>query len=146
MTTTSNPNPNTAPTPGRISRRLIVLSISMILALLLQVIVGVANALWLNVPETGNGWATAAPLLLLNAHLLLGTAITGLGLWLFIEALRTRHGIWIISSIVGLLGVVVALGGGSAFLSTNGSAVFSFMMAIGCVIAIGAYLAPVVKR
>jgi hypothetical protein len=59
---------------------------------------------------------------------------------------RTRQRSWILSSAIGFVGVVVALGGGSAFLSTNGNDAFSFMMTIGCVIAIGAYLAPVVKR
>lgn len=145
MTTTAS-KLDRSPTIDRIGRRLMILSLSMIVALLLQVIVGVANTLWLSVPETGNAWATAAPLFLLNAHLLLGTAITVLGIWLFIEALRTRQRSWILSSAIGFVGVVVALGGGSAFLSTNGNDAFSFMMTIGCVIAIGAYLAPVVTR
>jgi heme A synthase len=135
-----------APPTDRTRRRLSTLGIAMIVALLLQVVVGMADALWLDVPTTGNAWATSAPMILLNAHLLVGTAITLLALWMLVDAIRSRTRIWIISTIVGLLGVVAALGGGSAFLSTNGDPGSSFMMAIGCVVAIGAFIAPVVKR
>lgn len=136
----------TAPPTDRLRRRLSVLGIGMLVALLLQVVVGVADALWLDVPKTGNAWAGSAPLMLLNAHLLLGTAITLLALWMLVVAIRSRARVWIIATIVGLLGVVVALGGGSAFLSTNGDTGSSFMMAIGCVVAIAAFIAPIVKR
>ena len=136
----------TAPPTDRTRRRLSTLGIAMIVALLLQVVVGVADALWLDVPKTGNAWAESAPLMLLNAHLLLGTAITLLALWMLVDAIRSRTRIWIVSTVIGLLGVVVALGGGSAFLSTNGDPGSSFMMAIGCVVAIAAFIAPMVKR
>jgi hypothetical protein len=118
----------------------------MIVALLFQVVVGVANALWLEVPTTGNAWSASAPLQLLNAHLWLGTAITVVAIWVVVDAVRSRSRVWIVSSVVGLLGVVVALGGGSAFLSTNGDAGTSFMMAVGCVVAIAAFIVPVAKR
>ncbi len=130
----------------RALRRLPKLGMAMILALLLQVVVGVADALWLDVPETGNAWAESAPLMLLNAHLLLGTAITLLGLWMLVDAIRSRARIWIIATVVGLLGVILALGGGAAFLSTNGDPGSSFLMAIGCVVAIAAFIAPAVKH
>ena len=136
----------TAPPTARVRRRLWTLGIAMIAALLLQVVVGMADALWLNVPKTGNAWAESAPLILLNAHLLLGTAITLLALWMLVDAIRSHARIWIISTVVGLLGVITALGGGSAFLSTNGDPGSSFMMAIGCVVAIAAFIAPAVKR
>lgn len=128
------------------ARRLTALGIGMIAALLLQVVVGVADAVWLEVPETGNAWTASAPMPLLNAHLLLGTGITALALWMLVDAIRSRARVWIISTVVGLLGVITALGGGSAFLSTNGDPVSSFMMTIGCVVAIAAFIAPVVKR
>lgn len=122
------------------------LGLAMVALLLLQVVVGTANALWLSVPTSGNAWATSAPLILLNAHLLLGTLITVVAVWLLVDAFRARRRDHIVAGVVGLVGVVAAIGGGSAFLSTNGDAVSSFLMAIGCVVAIGAYLAPLVRR
>ena len=136
----------TASPTDRARRRLSTLGVAMIVALLFQMVVGVADALWLDVPKTGNAWAESAPLMLLNAHLLLGTAITLLALWMLVDAIRCHARVWIISIVVGLLGIIVALGGGSAFLSTNGDPGSSFMMAIGCVVAIAAFIAPIVKR
>ncbi|MBW4031203.1 MAG: hypothetical protein HIU88_00890 [Acidobacteria bacterium] len=134
------------PPTSRAARRLPTVGLTMIVVLLLQVVVGVANSLWLDVPKTGNAWAASAPLILLNAHLLLGTAITVLAVWLVVDAIRSRSRLWIVSSVIGLVGVLAALGGGSAFLSANGDPVSSFMMAIGCVVALAAFLVPIVKR
>jgi hypothetical protein len=146
MSSPSSTATRVASPTDRALRRLPKLGMAMILALLLQVVVGVADALWLDVPETGNAWATSAPQMLLNAHLLLGTAITLLGLWMLVDAIRSRARVWIVSTLVGLLGVIAALGGGSAFLSTNGDPGASFLMAIGCVVAIAAFIVPAVKH
>jgi hypothetical protein len=119
--------------------RIRALGTAMILVLLAQVLLGMANTFWLEVPETGPAWNVAQPASLVTAHMTLGTALAVLAIWIGWIAIRTRDRVWIAASLVGLLGIVVGFVGGTAFMGDPSSDVTSFVMAVGCTVAIAAY-------
>jgi hypothetical protein len=132
---------------AKINRRLHTLGVWMIATLLLQVLVGMTNNLWLKVPADPNNYSAYSPMILLSAHLWVGTALSILGIWLPIEAFRSRNKQWLTVSFIGLISIIAAFGGGSAYLAkSGGDDVASFMMAVACIIALAAYLIPFLKR
>ena len=138
----------TAENRDKITKRLRPVGIWMIATLLVQIIVGMANNLWLKVPEAGGlaGWS-AAPAILLQAHLWVGTSISIFATWLPIDAIRVRNTRWTIVSLIGLVAIVAAFGGGTAFLGSGGSNdAASFIMAVSCVVALAVYLIPFLSK
>jgi hypothetical protein len=132
---------------AKINRRLHTLGVWMVATLLLQILVGMANNLWLKIPADPNNYNAYAPMILLSAHLWVGTALSVLGIWIPIDAIRASNKQWLIVSAVGFVAIVAAFGGGSAFLAKAGEDdAASFMMAVACVVALTAYLVPYLKR
>lgn len=111
----------------------------MVLILLLQLLVGMANTFWLTVPESGSGWSAAAPMGLLMAHLTLGVALLVLAVWILVMASRAHDRNWLTASAIGVLGVVIAAGAGTAFMGETSNDGASFLMVVGTALAIGAY-------
>jgi hypothetical protein len=111
----------------------------MVATLLGQLLLGMANTFWLTLPDSGSGWKTAAPAALLMAHVTLGTALLVLAVWIAVAASRARDRNWLTASGAGVLGILLAVGGGSAFMSQTGDDGASFLMAAGTALAIGAY-------
>ena len=109
------------------------------LALLGQLVLGLVNTFWLKLPESGAGWKAASPAAMLSAHMIFGTAVFGLSVWLIVVAIRRRSRLWIGTSVVGIAGILIGFGGGSAFMSQVSNDAASFAMALGCVLAIAAY-------
>src|SRR5674476_520816 len=75
-----------APAEPTTSTRIRTLGAAMVVTLLGQLLLGMANTFWLTVPDSGSGWKTAAPMGLLVAHITLGVAL----LVLAIQIARTR--------------------------------------------------------
>ncbi len=123
-----------------------MLGMGLVMTLLLQLLVGIANALWLDVPATGNAWKTAAPGALLGAHMLVGTILAVFVVWVAVLAVREHDRAWVRASVIGIVGILLAFGGGTAFMSTNGSAAPSMVMAVGCTLAIAGYVVALAKR
>jgi len=134
MTENSQPRPT-----RRVSPRLRPLGAAMVVTLLAQLLVGMANTFWLSLPESGSGWNEAAPAALLSAHLTVGTALLVLAVWIAVLAVRGRSRGWMIASAVGILGLLTAFGGGSMFMGDTSDDLASFVMAVGAAVAIGAY-------
>jgi len=139
MTTTPS-SPVLGPTsdvvkPSRIRTQ----AAAMVVILLAQLLLGMANTFWLRLPDSGSGWGTAAPAALFMAHLILGTALLCNAVWIAIVAFRTRDRDWLTASTVGALGILLAFGAGSAFMSQTGNDVASYLMTIGTALAIAAY-------
>ena len=111
----------------------------MVVILLGQLLLGMANALWLQLPDSGSGWKAAAPVALLMAHVILGVALLGNAVWVAVLALRAHDRTWLTASTVAVLGIVLALGAGSAFMSQTNNDGASYLMAVGTALAIGAY-------
>lgn len=139
----------TAAQHEKMSKRLRPVAVWMIGTLLVQILVGMANNLWLDVPEAGgnDSWSGAAPMILLQAHLWVGIAISVFGTWLPIDAIRVKDKQWTIVSLIGLVAIIAAFGGGSAFVSTGDkNELSSFIMAFTCVIALAVYLFPFLRK
>jgi hypothetical protein len=129
---TANSQPTTS-TPLR------ALGAAMVITLLGQLLLGMANTFWLTVPESGSGWSEAAPMGLLMAHLTLGVALLVFAVWIAVAAFRAHDRTWLIASALGVLGILVAVGAGSAFMGETSSDSSSFLMTVGTVLALGGY-------
>jgi heme A synthase len=132
---------------SKIERRIGLLGIAMIAVLLLQILVGVASALWLGIPDDPNNMAAYVNMGLLSAHMWVGTALAVLGVWIPIDAYRVRNKRWLAVSMVGLVAVVAAFAAGGIFLASAGkNDAASFAMAIACLVALAAYLVPYLRK
>jgi len=138
-TTESAPTTGSTAVDPRAERMLRTLGVAMVIALLAELLLGMANAFWLSVPESGSGWKTASPQALLSAHVLLGIAIAVLGVWIAVAAWRRRSRGWLLASAAGIAGILAGFGGGSAFMGDVSNDTASFIMAAGCAVSIGAY-------
>jgi hypothetical protein len=130
MTTSPEPTPST---PIR------TLGAAMVVTLLVQLLLGMANTFWLAVPETGSGWSAAAPMGLLMAHTTLGAALLVLAVWIVVAAYRGHDRIWLTASAVGMVGILIAAGGGIAFMGQTSNDGASFLMALGTAVALAGY-------
>jgi hypothetical protein len=138
MTSTAVPRPTpTADLPPLANVR--VLGAAMVVVLLGQLLLGMANAFWLALPESGRGWDDASPSWLLSAHMALGTAVLVLAVWIGVLAARRRARGWLVASAAGIAGIVVAFAGGTGFMGDVSNDTASFVMAFGAALAIGAY-------
>ena len=115
------------------------LGFAMVLALLGQLVLGMMNTFWLSLPESGAGWKAASPGVLLGSHMMFGTLVLVLAIWIAATAFRRRSRLWLAVSGVGTLGIVVAFGAGTAFMNSVSNDGASFAMALGCVLAIASY-------
>jgi hypothetical protein len=115
------------------------LSAAMVIALLGQLLLGMANTFWLEVPGTGSAWNVAQPAALVTAHMTVGTALLVLACWIGWIAIRTRNRAWLVVSTIGITGIVLGFVGGTAFMGDPSNDVVSFIMAIGCSVALAAY-------
>jgi hypothetical protein len=130
----------TAPeTATAATSRLRTLGVAMIVLLLAQFLVGMANTFWLKTPESGPAAKTATPAGLLMGHVTLAFVLPVLAIWILVVAVRARARGWVIASIVGLIGIVVAFGGGSSFINEVSNDGASFTMAVGWAVAMAAY-------
>jgi hypothetical protein len=115
------------------------LGAAQLVVLLVQIVVGVTNTLWLDVPEDGNAWSTSTPMSLVTIHMVVGLALVVLAVWIQIKAARAGDAAWRLAGSIGIAGIVVGFAAGVIFLSTNGNDVWSLLMTVGCVVAIGGY-------
>jgi hypothetical protein len=70
--------------------RLRWLGAGTVLALLAQVLIGVADAVWLDVPQTGSAWKQSTPQSLLTLHMTVGVAVLALVAWVAVLAVRAH--------------------------------------------------------
>jgi len=129
----------TATAESTTSLRIRALGAAMVVTLLGQLLLGMANTFWLTLPESGSGWKAAAPMGLLTAHMTLGTAAFVLAAWIAVSAFRGHDRSWLNASMVGILGIVIAFGAGFAFMSQTNNDGASYAMAVGTSLAIAAY-------
>jgi hypothetical protein len=129
----------TATSESTTSTRIRALGAAMVVTLLGQLLLGMANAFWLTLPDSGSGWKAAAPMGLLMAHITLGVALLVLAAWIAVASFRQSDRSWLIASAVGILGILMAVGGGTAFMGQTSNDGASFSMAIGNAAALGAY-------
>lgn len=139
-----------APTPQaddllvRRARRLAVIRRVILVALAIQLLLGVANNLWLSLPAK-DAWRAASPGLLLWAHIVVGTAVVVLAIWILVLATRLGNLANQILAWATTAGVVAAWISGASFV-TSQLDVSSFLMATGFAVALVAAGWPVKSR
>lgn len=121
---------------ARLGRRLDRLRLFMILALAMQLLLGMANNLWLSQPKPNLG--KASPASLLSAHTTWAYVLIVLGIWILVEAIRLRGSSYLIPACTGLAGILLAYGSGLTYYATE-SNVWSFLMTVGFAIAVTSY-------
>ncbi len=123
------------PTPTTTGRRIRVVGAAMLVTVLAELLLGLADTFWLPLPDSGSGWNVAAPAALLMARMM-GTALLVLAIWITFLAWRHCERAWLTAS---ALGIVIAVAGGSSFISDVSNDGASSRMAVGCTLAIAGY-------
>jgi hypothetical protein len=138
---TISPATDSAATPesSAPAHQLRPLGAAMVVILLGELLLGMANAFWLQLPDSGSGWSAGSSSGLLGIHMLLGVALVVLAVWLAVAAIRSRDRNWVHASVVGVVGILLAFGSGLAFMGQTSNNLASFCMALGCAIAIAGY-------
>ena len=121
------------------SEKLRLLGAAMVVILLGELLLGMANAFWLHLPDSGSGWTAGSTSGLLGIHMILGVALVVLAVWIAVAAIRGGDRNWVHASIVGVVGILLAFGSGLAFMGQTSNNLASFCMALGCAIAIASY-------
>jgi heme A synthase len=120
----------------RRERRLERLRMAMIIALAVQVVVGMANNLWLTQdPPT---LETASPQALLSAHVDVAYVLIALAIWILVVAIRARRRTYILPAATGIFGVLLAYGSGLTYWATEAD-IWSMSMTLGFAIAVTSY-------
>jgi hypothetical protein len=130
MTVPAKPNP---PTGIR------ALGAAMVVTLLCQLLLGMANTFWLTVPDSGSAWSVETPTGLLMAHMTLGVVLLVLAIWIAVAAFRGHDRNWLTASAFGIFGILLGFGGGIAFMGQTSNDGASFLMAVGTSVAIAGY-------
>jgi hypothetical protein len=130
--------PATAPETV-LDARLRPLLVAAIVVLAIEFLLGTANNLWLTLPDSGSGWSTATPSWLVMVHVVLGVLIVVLAVYIAVLAVRSHASKVTAASHTGALGILIAFGAGFAFMGQVQSTAASFIMAVGCGLAIAAY-------
>jgi hypothetical protein len=129
------------------------LTIATLVLLILEFILGEITNLFVQIPSThpgtassgspgllpGLGWSlTQSSLPFLQVHGALGLLLVLLSLVLIGLAIARRSWAWVISSLVGSVGLILAALGGVGFVN-SGEATSSLVMALGFLLALIAY-------
>jgi len=118
------------------------LGITMVLLLVFQYVLGMFTALYIEIPEETSGWQFMGSSMVLISHVTLGILLAGVSIWLLAASIMKRSGTWIVSSALGLAGILLSLMTGSAFMNDQ-SDNNSFLMALGLAISLLAYSAGI---
>ncbi len=109
----------------------------MIIALIVQYILGIYVSFFVKFPESGTEvqyWQFANTQVVLGLHMALGLGLLIGAIALLVRAVIYRNKTWQIVSIIGLVAMLVAAYGGERFISLQ-SDTYSFLMAVGFIVA-----------
>jgi hypothetical protein len=129
------------------------LTFRILWVLVLQYILGMGVNLFVKIPDTHPGtnasgyfsgvvqgidWSIFSGLILLAAHVVVGLGLVFFSIVLVIIAIRSREKIWIVSTLVAALFVLIAMFNGASFINYNHD-FSSMIMATAFIIAFVAY-------
>jgi hypothetical protein len=124
--------------PGSLARRTGSGSFHMLILLIIQYVLGIAYNLYGTAPTASKKLALfSSPLL--AAHVVVGTLLILVAVYLVVLAIRARVPVGIAMSVVGLLALLGAWGSGSAF-AQKGADGYSMAMAVLTAVALLCYL------
>jgi len=109
--------------------------------LILQYFLGMAANLFVQFPDTINEklqWQFAGNQWTVVTHMVLGFLLMIGSIVLLFRAIRKKERNWIIAGSIGLFAVLVAVGAGAQFIPTQQD-VYSYIMSVAFLIAVGAY-------
>jgi len=106
--------------------------------LVLITLLGIYTALFIEIPESG-GWSFAMSSVILMAHAVLGTLVIFHAGSLLVMARKAKSSVWTIVSVLGLLGILLSVGTGSSFITSDNDWL-TFFMSVGSAISILAYV------
>ena len=113
----------------------------MIGFLVIQYTLGMVTNLFVQFPDTNQPdqlWAFVRVQFPIIAHIVIGTLLLVGAIVFVIRAVRQNNQIWIVSSVVGLIGMVAAVIGGTQFVTFQVDA-YSLVMALATIVAFLAY-------
>ena len=128
------------------TERLRRLALMMIGSLLIEFLLGMANTFWLETPESGSGWSGSSPMWLVIVHIVWGTLVLLLGLWIVIVARKGKSRTWLNLGGLGFVGIFIAFAAGNTFMNDVSSDVSSFVMSVGLAIALFFYSFALFKK
>jgi hypothetical protein len=116
-----------------------LLSFTSIVALLIEFIFGTANVLYVTIAPH-NPWGGSHPIAVLYIHVIIGLALLINGIMMINASLEQPEAGALGHTIVGVLGIVIAIAAGLAFVNGGGrSNLLSLIMALGFTLALFAY-------
>jgi hypothetical protein len=118
----------------KLKRSALAASVLLVLIYLL----GVYGALFIEIPE-GEGWSFVMSSVVLLGHAVLGTLLIFHSGSILVMARKAKSATWTWVSVLGLAGVLLSVGTGSSYITTDNDW-FTFAMSVGFAISILAYL------
>ncbi|WP_298346107.1 PucC family protein [Ferrimicrobium sp.] len=116
-----------------------LLSFTSIVALLIEFIFGTANVLYVTITPH-NPWGASHPIVILYLHVIIGLALLINGVMMINASLEQPAAGALGYTIVGVLGIVIAIAAGLGFVNGGGrSNLLSLIMALGFTLALFAY-------
>jgi hypothetical protein len=116
-------------------------AIGLIVSLTAQYLLGMYANLFVEFPENaseGQLWEFSWSQIPLALHIIVGLLLTIGATALIARAIKTKNKIWIKSSVVGAVGIIVAAYAGARFIPTQQD-FYSYLMSVGFIIAYAAY-------
>ena len=113
----------------------------MVIFLLVEFIFGMYTTLYVHFPEKASvkeSWMFSSKQMILNIHMMLGLLIVIGALVFFISAIVAKQSLWIVSTTVAIIGILLAVLGGVVFIPTQ-TDLYSFLMSIGFTLSVAAY-------
>ncbi len=113
----------------------------MIIALVVQYILGMINNLFVTFPDTterGKLWIYAWTHISEAAHIIVAVLMLVGALAFVVRSVRAKHHTWVTASAVGLTGIIIAFVGGVMFVSSQADP-YSLLMSYGFLAALVAY-------
>jgi heme A synthase len=126
---------------SKIKNGLQIYAIITIGLLVIQYALGMVSNLFAQFPQTDQPdqlWAYARSYAPLFAHIVIGILLLVSAVIFVIRAARNKHRGWIESSAAGLIGILIAIYGGTAFVTAQVDT-DSLIMALGFIVAFVAY-------
>lgn len=116
-------------------------AIGMVALLVIQYLLGIAAALFVHFPESGNDvvfWEFARTQTLVVLHILVAALILIGTIALWVRAIIYKNKLWQIVAGLSLMAVIVAVLGGAKFIPSQSDS-YSFIMAVGFIAAFISY-------
>ncbi len=128
-------------------RTFIMQATAFLIMLSIQFILGIATNLFIKLPSAGGAeaWRAAWTNAVVILHMIIGLGLFVGSIFFMIRTIVARDRRWMITTLIGFIGMLLAFFGGVLFVQTQSDA-YSFIMAIGFILGVLAYGWGLVRR